>query len=123
MISRVNPCSVKHIIASELLALPVCSHFRHSESSASPPKHPAPVSTSTFRATKKLCHSTVPPVPTWAHHPLRFPPCFASLLPLCAVKGAMTPRNRRKHHENRASKADLRQGNRRTQSCPGSGPQ
>jgi hypothetical protein len=29
-----------------------------------PPETPAPVSTSTFRATKKLCHSTVPPVPS-----------------------------------------------------------
>ena len=44
-----------------------------------------PVSTSTFRATTTLCHSSVRPVPTWTHQSLRFCSLFRDLAPRCVV--------------------------------------
>src|SRR6202041_3295602 len=54
-----------------------------------------PVSTSTLRATERLCHSSVRPVPTWTHQSHRARSLFRDLAPSLLVKGAQSSRNRR----------------------------
>src|SRR3984893_10856877 len=100
------------------------SSFRRFEIAASRRVNRSPpVSTSTLRATERLCHSSVQPVPTWTHQSLRFRSLFRELAPSLFGEGGTKLPKQKNNHESRASQTDRQQSHRRTQSSSRKGPQ